>query len=62
MQRAEGIQSLQHNQVKRSLQHFAARLRHRDSPFDGLQEATLAPVDCQQVVFLYRRSDGEIVS
>jgi hypothetical protein len=32
------------------LQHFAARLRHRHSPFDVQQEATLAPVDCQQVI------------
>src|SRR5689334_19906236 len=61
MQRPEGFESLQHDQIQGALQHFAARLRHCGSPFDNLQEASLAPVDCQQVSSC-RRMDDELVS
>src|SRR5271155_3591112 len=62
VQGAEGLEGLEDDQIEGPLKDFPARLRHRDSPLDGLQEATLAPVDCQQDAFPYRRSGGGSVS
>src|ERR1700730_14441229 len=52
MQRTDGLQRFQHDQVQRSLKHFAPRWRHPITPFDKQQEPTLLPVDCQQVAVL----------